>query len=766
MRPIMTAEPSAPAAPVAPAPRERLPAPSARFRRLARARTLDELCQGLADDLLELGFELPSIYLLTGRRLRCHAARGYFQVVDGFRPGSGVIGGVVAAGEPVFVPDVSAREDFIAAIPGLVAEACAPVRLRGEVVGAVSVESCTALPADTPAVLDAAALLLGRRLEQLGGLSQPSPPQRLAQISVELTAASSFGALAERAARAAVEVSGMSSAAVVQLDPPGRNAVRRATGPLAARLRTLTSDDLDVMASWVGYGTSSHFPGGEEVPPGYRFLSSAGVRAMSVHPLAVGGQVRGLLVVADEKPVAHAPSVVDLLELLAAQTAASLAMAALLRDVQLRAERDELTGLHNRHGFSAVLTSMLDQSRGQRPLSVLLLDLDDFKHVNDSLGHEAGDRMLVDVAERLRAVLRPADAACRLGGDEFVVLLADADESGALAVAERLLDALAAVSVGDVEVGATASVGIAVLGGTTDSAETLLRAADLAMYAAKRRGKGRCVVFEPHMQANAVRRMAMVRDLRRALRDDALTLAYQPVVELATGRVTAVEALARWNDPVRGPVPPGEFVRLAEETGDIADLGAWVLRTACRQLLAWQDAGVDDVTVCVNVSTRQLERRALLPALDACLDTGVDPRRLLLEITETALAQDSTQAEHTLREVRARGIALAVDDFGTGYSSLGRLRSSPVSGLKIDRSFVSEIGDRAGSAPIVDATLAMAAGLGLEVVAEGVETRGQLAYLRDRGCPLAQGFLLARPLPPDEVLPLLLGERPWAALFS
>jgi EAL domain-containing protein (putative c-di-GMP-specific phosphodiesterase class I) len=320
------------------------------------------------------------------------------------------------------------------------------------------------------------------------------------------------------------------------------------------------------------------------------------------------------------------------------------------------------------------------------------------------------------------------------------------------------------MAVAEVDLGTTASVGIALTSGDDDDAESLLRAADLAMYLAKGSGKGRCAVFEPRMQTAAVTRMALTRDLRRALREERLELAYQPIVDLATGEVTAVEALARWNDPQRGPVPPSEFVSLAEETGDIRELGAWVLRTACAQLLDWSRRGASpDLAVCVNVSTRQLGPGVLLPVLDECLAAGVDPSRLVLEITETALASDSSAAERTLRAVRERGVVLAVDDFGTGYSSLGRLRSAPVSRLKVDRSFVHEIRGDGRDVPIVDAALAMAAGLGLHVVAEGVETPEQLDYLRLRGCPEAQGYLLSRPLPAEQVLPLLLGTRPWSA---
>jgi diguanylate cyclase (GGDEF)-like protein len=738
------------------------------FQRCASGRTLHEVCEGLTDDLLELGFSLPSVYLLTGDRLRCHGARGYFQVVDGFSPGTGVVGGVVASGRTEFLPDVRARPDFVGAVPDLMAEVCVPVRCWGEVVGAVNVESRTVLPPDTPQVLEAAAELLGARIQELGGLPQPSPSQRLAQIAVELTAAASVSELEQRAVDAAIELSRMSTAAVARLGTR-RSRVTCAGGPLAAGLRGLSSADLEVMAGWVRAGTSSHFPAGSGVHPGYGFLSTAGVRALSVHPLVVRGEVRGLLLLADEQPVVQGPAMVDMLELLAAQTAAALAMAALLHELAERAEEDELTGLANRAGFERALAAAVACSAGtDEQVAVLLLDLDDFKHVNDSLGHQAGDRMLIEVASRLRAALRVQDTACRLGGDEFVAVLPGVSLGGAVVVAQRLLAAVARVpSDTDAWLMTTASVGVALSDRDDAGSADLLRAADLAMYLAKEQGKGGYAVFEPHLRTAAVERLDMTRELRRALVESGLHLAFQPVVDLGTGAMTGVEALVRWDHPQRGSIPPSDFVELAEQTGDIGALGAWVLRTACGQLLEWDAAGGDGTLgLCVNVSTRQLERPGLVETVDACLAAGLGAGRLVLEITETALSHDGVAATAALRRLRERGVTLAVDDFGTGYSSLGRLRSAPVTLLKVDRTFISEIDPSGRDVPIVDATLAMAAGLGLGVVAEGVETREQLEYLRRHGCPQAQGYLLSPPLTPAAVLALLRGPLPWAGLFE
>ncbi len=427
---------------------------------------------------------------------------------------------------------------------------------------------------------------------------------------------------------------------------------------------------------------------------------------------------------------------------------------------------DELTGLGNR----AYFTQDLDEwwrlhTEAGGSFAVLLLDLDDFKKINDSLGHAAGDRLLVALAARLRGVLRAGDRAARLGGDEFVLLVDSADAASAAAVAKRLLATVVEpVVVDGVDVTPSVSVGIALSGDFADGNE-LLRGADLAMYQAKKRGKSGFAVFEPHMQLAAQERLSLENDLRRAIRNDDLFLAYQPIVDLATGALQGVEALARWRHPVRGPVSPAEFVPVAEETGLVVPLGEWVLRDAVAQMGAWDAQHREHpLSVSVNVSTRQLERPAeLLAVLDDLLERGLDARRLVLEITETALSLDDGALLRALHALRQRGVRLAVDDFGTGYSSLGRLRAAPVHRIKIDRSFVSEISASGASAPIIDGTLAIARGLGLDVVAEGIETEEQLQHLRERGCTAGQGYLLARPLDPEGVSGLLSGEPPWAS---
>jgi len=735
------------------------------FVRCAAANSIDGACHGLVDDLVEAGFELPSVYLLVGERLRCHAARGYFQVVDGFPPGRGVIGGVVASGRAEFIPDISTHPDFIAAIPGLAAEACTPVRCNGHIVGVVNVESYSVLPPDTGEVLESAAESLGRRICDLGGLPQPSLSHRLARMAVELTSAATVADIEQRTMNSATEIAGMSSSALARKVAGGRWAAAT-YGPLAAELDAWDHGAWDLMASWISAGTSSHFPGGDRVPEQYQFLRSSGIRAMSVHPLVVGGRSDGVLLVASALPVPHATFVVECLEVLAAQSAASLGLALARDEAARRADHDLLTSLGNRTRFLATVSAAL--GRDDHEIAVLLLDLDDFKNVNDSLGHQAGDALLVKTAARIMQLLRAGDTVCRLGGDEFVVVLPDTTRREAAEVAGRLLAALSQeVVIEGAGMQTTVSIGIALRSEQEETPEELLKAADFAMYLAKRGGKGQYAFFDALKRLQARERLALEGDLRTALAEEQLTVVYQPIVELASGRMTAVEALVRWPSEQRGHVPVADFIALAEDKGLIRPLGQWVLRQACAQLAAWDEGGGDgSLRLAVNVSSRQLERPGLLPEIDACIAGGLDATRITVEITESALSLDDATVQRSLHALRDRGVEIAVDDFGTGYSSLALLRSAPVTELKIDRAFVHEIDHAGAHVPIIDATIAMAAGLGLHAVAAGVETAAQLAYMRSAGCQQAQGFVLAEPTSAADIGRLVAGHRPWEHLLS
>jgi diguanylate cyclase (GGDEF)-like protein len=428
------------------------------------------------------------------------------------------------------------------------------------------------------------------------------------------------------------------------------------------------------------------------------------------------------------------------------------------------AMQDPLTGLPNRTHLVERIDAALGRARVNGSLvALLMVDLDQFKVINDSLGHQTGDSLLIAVPPRLRAAIGAHDCIARLGGDEFAVLVEDlTSEAEALAAARRLGDAWShSFPLGVDEVYVTGSVGVAVAGARDASSSTLLREADAAMYRAKEQGRGRFELFDEVMRARALDRLRLESDLRRALENDELDLAYQPVYEIETGRPVAVEALLRWRHPTRGPVSPAEFVPVAEDSGLIVPIGRWVLQKACGQVAAWRRRLPADVPLrlCVNLSARHVARPEVVSDVALALRTsGLPPECLALEITESVLMEEGETAQAALGDLRGLGVALYLDDFGTGYSSLGYLRRFPLDALKIDRSFVEGITDSTEARELIGAIIAMARGLGLLVVAEGVETAAQLAQLAQLGCPRAQGFHLAPPLPAEEAAALLVAQ--------
>jgi diguanylate cyclase (GGDEF)-like protein/PAS domain S-box-containing protein len=450
---------------------------------------------------------------------------------------------------------------------------------------------------------------------------------------------------------------------------------------------------------------------------------------------------------------------------------------ALEDEIRERALHDDLTGLANRGLFADRLQHAL-AGRNSEPVSVVFLDLDDFKGVNDSLGHAAGDALLQGVARRLLTCVRPHDTVARLGGDEFAILLEGANQGQARHVAERVMAAMApAFDLDGHQIHVRASVGMA-MASADDAADLvgdeLLSRADAAMYVAKAHGKGRFEMFEPSMRVDAIERVTIQSDLRWAVQCDELETHYQPLVNLRTGAVVGFEAVLRWRHPVRGLLSPNEFIGVAEESGLIVPIGAWALRQACEEGRRLQEShperGVFGMSV--NVSTRQLQDPGLLAEVTAALrDSGFDPCLLTLEITESATVEDTEATIERLRELKQLGLRLAIDDFGTGYSSLSYLRRFPVDELKIDRSFVAGLGRDGQDTAIVTSVIGLAHALGLQAVAEGVETMEQLERLTMLGCDLAQGYNWRRPAawsdvdawltpPPDEARPSLDGHAP------
>jgi diguanylate cyclase (GGDEF)-like protein len=429
---------------------------------------------------------------------------------------------------------------------------------------------------------------------------------------------------------------------------------------------------------------------------------------------------------------------------------------------------DVLTGLPNRAFLAARLEQVLaDAQRNETMVAVLCLDLDRFKQVNDTLGHPIGDLLLRIVADRLRACVRKCDTVVRLGGDEFAIIQAPlARLQDAATLAERVVMALSEpYDLNGHQVVAGASVGIALVPADTNDPTHLLKMADLALYRAKQEGRGTFRMFEPGMDTKLQARRMLELDLRRAVMSQEFELHYQPLVDVASGEVTALEALVRWRHPERGLVPPNDFIPLAEETGLIGPIGAWVLEQACMDAAQWPT----DKPVAVNISAAQFKGCGLVAVVEHALATAaLSPARLELEITETALIADADSTLEVLRELRAMGIRIAMDDFGTGYSSLGYLRSFPFDKIKIDRCFVKDIETNPDCKAIVRAVTGLSSNLGIVTTAEGVVTFAELAQLRAEGCDQVQGYFFSRPVPAAEVTDLLncwltdVPERPAA----
>jgi len=419
-----------------------------------------------------------------------------------------------------------------------------------------------------------------------------------------------------------------------------------------------------------------------------------------------------------------------------------------------QALHDGLTGLPNRTMLTDRLRHALQQSsRTFAPVALLMMDLDQFKEVNDALGHDHGDRLLIEMSRRLQRELPQADTVARLGGDEFAVLLTkEGNLEGARHVADQITAALEQpFHLGGISLQVNASIGIAVYPEHAVDAETLARRADVAMYTAKRTGGG-AAVYSPEHDQSSVRRLALLGELRRAIAENELTLHYQPVIELATGVVHAVEALVRWEHPTHGLMPPAEFIELAEVSGLIQPLTRWVLEHAVDQIVAWRELDIR-LRVAVNLSVRNLYDIELAPWLNTLLlDRGVDAGLLTLEITESELMDDPLYAMEVLGKLKALGVATSIDDFGTGYSSLAYLKNLPIDELKIDRSFVGSMVDDDSDLTIVRSTIDLSHNLGLDVVAEGVENAETLDRLADLGCDRAQGYHLSRPLTPSALI--------------
>jgi len=436
----------------------------------------------------------------------------------------------------------------------------------------------------------------------------------------------------------------------------------------------------------------------------------------------------------------------------------SAARAMALQMIHL-AQHDFLTGLPNRMLLNDRVSQAIGSaSRHKNKVAVLFLDLDGFKHINDSLGHPVGDKLLQSIAKRLVSCVRSSDTVSRQGGDEFVVLLSEMTHPEDAAVtARRMLElAAGAHSIDQHGLHVTASIGVSVYPDDGLDAETLIKNADIAMYQAKENGRQSYQFFKPAMNVRAVERQSIEESLRDALEQNEFALHYQPKINLKTGKITGAEALIRWTHPTRGPVSPAQFIPVAEDSGLIRQIGNWALREACRQGRAWLDAGLSLATMAVNISAIEFRNEDFLESVFAALkDAGLSPGFLELELTESVLMKRAESSEFILKTLRESGVGLAIDDFGTGYSSLSYLRKFPVDALKIDQSFVRQITTAPDDTSIVTAVISMGRSLHLRVIAEGVETQEELAFLQANQCEEAQGYFFSRPVPPHQFAKLL-----------
>lgn len=405
---------------------------------------------------------------------------------------------------------------------------------------------------------------------------------------------------------------------------------------------------------------------------------------------------------------------------------------------------DHLTGLRNRHSLLTDLAHYIEKQPEQ--LALLMIDLDRFKYINDSLGHQVGDQVLVAVADHMRQVTGENERLYRLGGDEFVVLLVDGSNDPATVFAQTLLDRFAIeMAVGSRTISLTPSIGISLFPQHSENANDLLTKADVAMYEVKASGKNHYLLFDAEMMTKMQRKMEIEKELKSALDDEQFHLVYQPKIDLQTGQLNGAEALLRWNHPVLGIISPMEFIPAAEETGMIVDIGKWVMKEACQQTKAWQSRGYPDLNMAVNVSVIQLEDEGFVDSVKQILhETKLAPYRLELEITESIM-QNTTNTTAILQQLKELGVRTSIDDFGTGYSSLHVLQHLPIDALKIDQSFVKDLDDTV-SAPMVKTIIELGLNLDLDIIAEGIETDFQMQFLQQSGCTLGQGYLLSRPL--------------------
>jgi diguanylate cyclase (GGDEF)-like protein len=511
---------------------------------------------------------------------------------------------------------------------------------------------------------------------------------------------------------------------------------------------------------------SNDYMADQRVSAFHAIIRRDGANSGAAFPLLIRGQAVGIMIYLSSEKDTFKPEFVELLQRLADNVSFALenfdrADEKTKADerIEYLASHDSLTNLPNRDTFNELLHHAIEAAhRYQRQFALLFIDLDRFKVINDSLGHDAGDILLVETANRLRNALRASDVVARLGGDEFVVILEETAESDDVEnIARNLLSMLSEpLQLSGHECHTTASIGIAMYPSNGTDVQTLTKNADMAMYLAKEDGKNGFRFFTKEIKTQSIERLTLETALRRALERDQFALHYQPKVDMATGQITGVEALLRWTHPELGVLPPMQFIPLAEETGLIVPIGRWVLMEACAQNMAWQRRGLRPVSMAVNLSPRQFADEHLLQDIDEALAaSGMSPVLLQLEVTESMVMRNVSRAIKVLDAIQSRGIRLAIDDFGTGYSSMSLMKQFPIDTIKIDRSFVRDLPQDTEDRAIAQAIISMGKALGMTVVAEGVETSAQEAFLRDHACDEMQGYLYSKPVTPQQMADLL-----------
>jgi diguanylate cyclase (GGDEF)-like protein len=727
----------------------------------------------------QYGYRHVSLHLLGEDGVAHLAAqRGYAVKVD-FDGTRGVIGRVMRTREPAFVPDVRIDPDYSAGNPEVSGEICVPLLAHGELLGILNVESTADRPLDNAdrgliaTVGDrlAAALALAQERAKLG--ERAAIFQRLVGSSARINSVLRESDLYREVVDAVAIVVPAELVALTVLDRgSSRYLVRAARGAdLAVGKEIRLGEGMAGRAIRDGVLVRATDFNSDAHPVAVRDYSADHYGAAIGLPLVRDGVAIGALTlgrVDGDRPFTSLE--LEALELLANQTALALGNAFLHSDLAELAIHDGLTGLANRAFVMARLESDLKRAkraRRNRTTGVLFLDLDDFKLINDAFGHPSGDEVLIAVARRLESGVRDGDTIARLGGDEFIILLADLRSPTAAEIAaQRVLRLLATpLELADRSVTVSASVGIATAELGEATPDELVAQADMAMYAAKTAGRGRYEFFAPRMRVESRRRLELGHELSNAIVAGQLRVHYQPILDLATMRMTGVEALVRWERPGHGLVPPAEFIPLAEATGLINSVGQVVLEMACQNVLTWQrqSPGAAGLTLSVNVSARQFVPGFAADVRRTLSSIGFDPRYLMLEITESAVLDDADAAEAAMAELRELGVRFVVDDFGTGYSALGYFKRFGIAGLKLDRSFVRGLGRDAADTAIVVAAIAFARALGLTVTAEGIEGWRQLHWLREAGCELGQGYYLARPLSAESIRGLLIEMAPAGA---